>query len=151
MTDYKGQHTAPMSDDGSPMWNVCLNGTYPKDFYSFNGAHYYTWGDIERNCYYKTVSAKNDTSYQLKVYRAVPKSLDKSKKKINTGDWVTISRAYAVQHGESALNGDYSIISKTVRARDIFTDGNSIAEWGYDPQDRKTALEAKREYLNRKG
>jgi hypothetical protein len=54
---------------------------------------------------------------------------------INRGDWVTISRAYAKDHGESALNGKYKLISKTVLARDIYTAGDSFLEWGYDPQD----------------
>ena len=53
---------------------------------------------------------------------------------INRGDWVTINRKYAVEHGESQLDGKYSIISKVVRAKDIFTSGESIHEWGYEPQ-----------------
>ena len=28
----------------------------------------------------------------------------------------------------------YNILSKTVRADEIFTEGNSIHEWGYDPK-----------------
>lgn len=54
---------------------------------------------------------------------------------INPGDWVTPFRKYAESHGNSALNGDYEIVSKRVRAKDIFTDGNSWLEWGYDPSD----------------
>lgn len=54
---------------------------------------------------------------------------------INPGDWVTPFRKYAVSHGNSALRGEYQIISKRVRAKDIFTDGNSWLEWGYDPAD----------------
>jgi hypothetical protein len=55
---------------------------------------------------------------------------------INPGDWVTINRGYAKEHGESSLRGQYRIISKKVYARDIFTEGNSIHEYGYDPQPR---------------
>ena len=51
---------------------------------------------------------------------------------INNGDWVTLSKAYAKEHGESALNGNYKIVSKKVPARKLFTDGNSIHEFGYD-------------------
>ena len=51
----------------------------------------------------------------------------------NPGDWITINREYAKEHGESQLNGQYKILSKTVKAKDIYTDGNSIQEWGYDP------------------
>ena len=52
---------------------------------------------------------------------------------INSGDWVTISRDYAKEHGESNLGGTgrYKIISKTVPAKTLYTDGNDIFEWGY--------------------
>lgn len=59
--------------------------------------------------------------------------LPESKITINKGDWVTIDRRYAVQHGVSTLLGKYRILSKTVKAKDLYTDGNSIYEWGYDP------------------
>ena len=52
--------------------------------------------------------------------------------KINNGDWVTTSRLYAKQHGESNLNNSYKIITKTVKASELYTDGNSIFEWGYN-------------------
>jgi hypothetical protein len=52
--------------------------------------------------------------------------------KINKGDWVAITKQYAKEHGESALN-DYKIISKKVQAKDIYTNGDSIDEWGYNP------------------
>jgi len=56
------------------------------------------------------------------------------KPQINTGDWVTISRGYAKEHGQSNIFGPYKILQKTVKAKDLFTDGDSIHEWGYDPQ-----------------
>jgi DNA mismatch repair ATPase MutL len=49
---------------------------------------------------------------------------------INNGDWVTISRDYAKEHGDGNLK-NYKIISKTVSARNLYTDGNDIFEWGY--------------------
>jgi len=70
--------------------------------------------------------------------------------KINTGDWVTLSKTYAKEHGESALNGEYKIISKTVNAKELFTNGDSINEFGYwekgeqvfeQPVDRPTIKE----------
>jgi hypothetical protein len=51
---------------------------------------------------------------------------------INNGDWVTLSKQYAKEHGEGALNGNYKILSQKVPARKLFTDGNSIQEFGYD-------------------
>lgn len=49
---------------------------------------------------------------------------------INDGDWVTISRDYANEHGKANLN-KFKIVSKTVPARTLYTDGNDIFEWGY--------------------
>jgi hypothetical protein len=60
-----------------------------------------------------------------------------SKPTIGTGDWVTINRAYAAQHGESALNNKYRIISKKVPAKHLFTSGDSPHEFGYDPSIEK--------------
>jgi hypothetical protein len=60
---------------------------------------------------------------------------DNTKKfKIERGNWVTPDKNYAKMHGLGALNGKYKIISKTVRAKDLYTDGNSLSEWGYDPR-----------------
>jgi len=50
---------------------------------------------------------------------------------ISSGDWVTIDRNYAKLHGESNLGGRYKIVSKTVPAKTLYTDGNDIFEWGY--------------------
>lgn len=55
--------------------------------------------------------------------------------KINPGDWVSISKKYAMEHGRDNLNGNFKIISKTVPAKHLHTDGNSFAEWGYNPSD----------------
>lgn len=54
--------------------------------------------------------------------------------KITPGDWVTPIREYAVMHGDGALNGEYEIIKKRVKAKDIYTAGDSWLEWGYDPE-----------------
>lgn len=56
---------------------------------------------------------------------------------IKPGDWVTLSRSYAKQHGTSNLGGyrdktAFKIVSKKVRAGDLFTDGD-LNEWGWSP------------------
>ena len=60
--------------------------------------------------------------------------IEEQKIDINRGDWITTVRGYAVEHGEGTLLGNYKILKKTVFARDVFTDANSIFEFGYDPQ-----------------
>ena len=42
-----------------------------------------------------------------------------------------IEQELARQHGRGALNGDFKVLSKAVHVDELFTDGNSILEWGY--------------------
>jgi len=131
--DYRGNHTAPTADSGSPLYD--LSGTYPDDVYSGKAAQYYGHYGQNHPDDMQTVSImqqyRNKPDKVITIYRAIPKD---SKSTFTAGDWVSINRNYAKEHGESQLNGEYKIISKTVSARDIFTNGDSIHEWGYDPQ-----------------
>ena len=52
---------------------------------------------------------------------------------INAGDWVTIVRDYAKEHGQYNLGNKFKIISKTVPAKTLYSEGNDIFEWGYQP------------------
>lgn len=81
------------------------------------------------SAYYNHLYAERDK------LRALPVK-EESAPHINRGDWVTINRQYAKDHGEGALNGRYRILSKRVRAREIFTNGDSIHEWGYWPSSK---------------
>lgn len=51
--------------------------------------------------------------------------------KINSGDWVSICKRYAIEHGNSNLNGVFKVLQKTVPARMLYTNGDSIQEWAY--------------------
>lgn len=79
----------------------------------------------DRSAYYDYI---DDT---LKKLRNKPNK-QQQKITINDGDWVTINKQYAVEHGKSSLLGKYKILSKVVKARHLYTDGNSLHEWGYD-------------------
>jgi hypothetical protein len=57
---------------------------------------------------------------------------------INTGDWVTVNKRYAKEHGEAALGGNYKILSKKVPAKKLFTNADSIHEFGYDETGKAT-------------
>ncbi len=52
---------------------------------------------------------------------------------IAPGDWVTINKAYADMHGQG-LDGGYRVVKKMVPARTLYTNGDSIHEWGFDPE-----------------
>lgn len=124
--DYRGDHIAPSVDD-APMYD--LTDTYSDDIYGMDAARMYKhYGDYRDNQAINIIqSARNKPNQQIKIYRAVPDI----NHDINNGDWITIDRNYAKEHGESNLNGRYKIVSKTVPARHLYTDGNDIFEWGY--------------------
>jgi hypothetical protein len=98
---------------------ILKTGKIPKDAKGQweNSSRYYDWvsGEIER-----LKAAPEPTKQVLQIQK---------------GDWITPIRKYAVDHGRSALQGEYKIVSKSVRAKDVFTAGDSWLEWGYDPRD----------------
>jgi len=181
--DYRGRHTAPDSEQGSPLYDLTANDTFPDDIYSNRGLYYYGNGSAEDTESYRIAMAyRNKPNSLVTIYRAVPNATKGLKKKItalekqiqmymaigkipsdagllkpqqwyewateeltklqslpeqvkytvNPGDWVSISKKYAIGHGETHLNNEYSIISKKVKAKDIFCVGD-LSEWGYDP------------------
>lgn len=133
---YRGAHTAPKRNEGSPLHDLTSGElAYPGDIYSKNAAQYYRTGDhrLDRDTIKLMHDYKNKPDATVVIYRAVPKNVPENIN-INPGDWVTINPDYAKMHGESVLKGDYKIIKKEVKASDIFTDADSIHEFGYDPQ-----------------
>jgi len=133
MPDYSGEHRAPQRDSGAPLDN--LKDVYPDDVYGPKGALYYghASGDATDKAAIRILqSARNKPDAPVKVFRAIPKGIQSNE--INPGDWITTIKSYAVQHGEGALGGDYKILEKTVPAGDLYTNGDSIFEFGYDPK-----------------
>ena len=134
--DYRGLHRAPGKDRGAPLWDLTRD-VYPDDIYTLpvrTAARYYGHsepGDIPVMSLIRRYQDKPDA--QVVIYRAVPDV--EEIKDINPGDWVSIYRPYAESHGESGWgNGEgYKILEKRVKASELYTDGNSIYEWGWDP------------------
>lgn len=75
-----------------------------------------------------------DRHAELEKTAEIAGDIPAEKLNINEGDWVSINRNYAKEHGEAQLGGNYKIITKKVKAGDIFTSGDSIHEWGYSPK-----------------
>ena len=72
-----------------------------------------------------------DKSAEIVVYRAVPNDVKVSR--LQNGDWISPSRQYAVNHGESRFGeGEYRIVEEKIPAKHLWWDGNDIREWGYD-------------------
>jgi len=133
--EYGITHRPPMRNSGAPLHDLTGGGTvYPDDIYSSKATQYYGTGDtaLDRKTMRIIQSYKDNPDSPVVIYRAVSKEIPENTK-INAGDWVTINPDYAKMHGESTLNGEYRIIKQQVKAKDIYTNGDSIHEFGYDP------------------
>ena len=132
--DYRGGHTAPQLEEGASLDNptMMFGGD---DIYTGNALQYFGTGSpaMDRESLAVIQRAKANPNATVTVYRAVPSGVSD---KVNAGDWVTTSKQYAKDHGESALGGDYKVISQKVKASELATDGNSIHEWGWWPKAR---------------
>jgi hypothetical protein len=135
-TDYRMSHRPPDPEDGAPAHDLTGGGAiYPENVYDKDGARIYGGGEPEmaRRVHSIITSMRGNPNAKVQIYRAVPKGT----RQVNVGDWVTIDRQYAEQHGQSNLNNDYDILSNTVNADEIYTDGNSLFEWSYHPRVQK--------------
>jgi len=84
---------------------------------------------------YSSGSKWYDAAYEKREQlRKIPDEPSNDINAINAGDWVTLTKEYAKDHGESALKGEYKILSKKVKAKEVFTNADSIHEFGYQPQ-----------------
>jgi hypothetical protein len=129
--EYRNAHKAPRNDDyHSPAYELD-RGMYPEDVYGPMGHHYYGEGDrnMDRAVLKILGEARGNPDHPITVYRAVPSEF--KDQDINPGDWVTPSMDYAHQHGSGW--DSHHIIEKTVPAKHLWSEGNSLHEFGYDP------------------
>lgn len=126
---YRGAHRAPGKSNGAPLHDLTRNDIYPCDVYS--RPRVYAAGPEDIASWKIARDARCKPGKRVRIYRAVPKGI----KVINPGDWVSIVVDYAVLHAID-LEGkgrDGEVISMVVPARHVYTNGDSISEWGYDP------------------
>ena len=131
---YRGSHTAPGPDFGAPLYDLTGGGQmYPADVYSPKAVQYYGTGypAADKEAFALAQRVKGNPDATVTMYRAVPK--DKNITSINQGDWVTLSKNYAKNHGDSVLEGNYKILEQKVKAKDLWTNADSIHEFGYWP------------------
>ena len=126
---YRMRHSAPRRADefGSPATDVeeMMPGFYEKP--NLYGSGY---AQADKDSRAAIVSIQGKPKAPVTIYRAVPESVDK----INPGDWVTLSPTYAKEHLRSNVSGG-KILSQVIPAKDLWFDGNSVNEFGYDPVD----------------
>ncbi len=136
--DYRGEHTAP-GPEGAPASDLTGGGVYPSDVYSRPDWYEQDEGLAEMR---KIARLKGNPEAPVWIHRAVPADVAKKAMKsdyplgyiFRSGDWVTTNKQYAKDHGESVFKGNYEVFSKRVKAKDIHTNGDSIFEWGYNPE-----------------
>ena len=119
------QGAAPLHD---------LSSVFDDTIYSKAGLQNYGTGAprLDQEALKVFSKVKGNPNAEVTIYRAIPKGEKASK--INAGDWVTVSKEYAMEHGEGALGGKYKIISQKVPASHVTTNADSILEQGYYPE-----------------
>jgi hypothetical protein len=135
--DYRGTHKAPGKDEDNfhaPAHE--LDRLYPKDVYDELGHHYYGSGGnsskMDREVLNLLREARGNPDHEITIYRAVPSEFKDAD--INKGDWVTPTFDYANNHGLREFDSHH-ILEKRVPARHLFTNADSLHEFGYDPFD----------------
>lgn len=131
LDDYNSGHRAPNRESDAPLHDLTANGIYPDNIYSDKATHLYKSGiGISHDTASINIinKVRNKPESMVDVYRAVPKHAPDT---INNGDWITLHKPYAEMHGKSVLK-DYKIIHEKHPAKHIYTDGNSIHEFGLD-------------------
>lgn len=141
-TSYRLQHKP--NPDGARLDDMTKGGeVFPDDIYSSNGLLYY--GNpkslADRQSFEVIQKVKGNPDAEVTIYRAVPNQDNITT--INSGDFVTLSEDYAKLHGQSGYGVDGSeagkILSKKVKVRDLFSEGNDLNEFGYFPSKETTA------------
>ena len=130
----QGTHDAPGVHEGAPMFDLTRNSVYPRDFYEGRAHEYGSAERMEMHAVSSILSCEAKPNSFVQIYRAVEKD---GPRKIQPGDWVTTSLAYAKEHAKSNISGPTKILKGRVRACELFTEGNSLLEWGYNPQPEK--------------
>jgi hypothetical protein len=129
-TDYRGEHqivnpitTADNLEGGGSGFEWKYSAQ------DWEGQHY-------KESLSKLKSIKDNPDAEVTIYRAVPKGV----KEINNGDWISLSKTYAKEHGmhETDSSKDMPVISKKVKAKDIGWDGNDLNEFVYNPKDTQS-------------
>jgi len=134
--EYQGEHKPPSESYGAPLHD--LTQVYPEDIYSNKALQYYGMGHPEHKkmdmeSLFKAQMYRDKPNASVSIFRAVPEHVNE----INPKDWVTLSPAYAKLHGESRLGGKYKTLKKMVKAKELWTAGDTIHEWGYHPEEKK--------------
>jgi len=156
-TSYRMQHQP--NEEGAPLFDMTGGGeVFPDDIYSSNGLRFYGSpnNEFDRESFEIIQKVRGNPEAEVTIYRAVPNQDNITT--INSGDFVTLSEDYAKLHGQSGYGVDGSeagkILSKKVKVRDLFSEGNDLNEFGYFPSKEttsQTGLLGKSKFITIKG
>jgi hypothetical protein len=129
--DYRMRHQAPTRADdfGSPATNI--GDEMMPGFYENPNLYGSSYDQSDKESRSVLMSIRNKPNAPVTIYRAVPEGVDK----INPGDWVTLSPTYAKEHLRSNVLNGGKVLSQVVPAKNLWFNGDSINEFGYDPVD----------------
>lgn len=134
--NYRGFHLAPVKDESNaPLYD--LTQIYPEDVYT--RPYSYLFGGVFNDTHdmIRTIKkVRNNPEAIVTIYRVVPSNVKNPK--MYPGDWVSLSKDYVVSHGERTLNGKYTLLFKMVKAKDVFSEANSLYEYGYGPEEHES-------------
>lgn len=100
------------------------------DFIALDPRNYRAANPMRKEAIDNVRNAIQKKSETITMYRSVPSDVKEGS--FRNGDWVTPSRAYAVENAKVHGWGDnFNIIEQEVPVDEIWWDGNDIAEWGY--------------------
>jgi hypothetical protein len=136
LTKYRGHHAAPttLGPDAAGVTMDNMNEVMP-DYLKRPKLY-----DFDKESLTQALRVSGNPDAEVTIYRAVPVNVTGA---IANGDWVTTSRAYAEQHGESNLTPaegydlggnegvHYKIVTAVVPAGNVATNGDSAKEYGY--------------------
>lgn len=132
-----------------PLYDLTFDGTMPDDIYT----HPEYYGDMSGATYRQSWNViqkmRGKPTSKVTVYRAGPVA------ELNTGDWISLSRAYADL--ESQTEG-VPVHSFKVKVRDVWWPGDDFNEFGYhgpaikqDAAKLRDALEVEKRYMLKHG
>ena len=123
---YSMQHEGPDPGEGEGLHEIGSGKIWPKDFHE--RPHEYALG-ADPESMDKVHGSKDWPGRKVWAYRALPSP----HREVNTGDWVSTSKAYARSEGRASSNpdDDYPVVKFQARAEHLRNEGNSLDEWSY--------------------